>query len=314
MPIHATPLEWGLFLALIFGLLAADLGIVHRHGREAGLGESIFWSVLWTALALAFGWWLGATFGKRPGLEFLTGYVVERALSFDNLLLFVVLFRYFAVPRQEQHRVLFWGVLGALATRGLFVGLGSVLLRRFGSLFLLFGAFLVWSGIAVLRDPDKQIEPERSRALRLFRRLMPLSPYHGNRFFVRLDGKLHATPLALTLVAIEATDVVFAVDSIPAVFGITRDPFIVFTSNIFAILGLRALYFPIAALVDRFHYLRYALGLVLAFVGAKMLVQPWYDLSTGLSLGVVLALLAGSIALSLLRPRPASPPPPSPPA
>jgi tellurite resistance protein TerC len=303
----ATPWQWGFFIALILGMLALDLGVVHRKEHRVGLREAVFWSVVWTLIALAFNAWIYLRFGAQPGLEFLTGYVIERSLSFDNIFVFIVIFNYFAVPAEHQHRVLFWGIVGALFSRGLFIGMGTALLTRFEWLILVFGAFLVYTGIKILREKEADVHPEKNPVLRLFQRFVPLtSRYHGKHFYVREGGRLLATPLMLVLVVVEATDVVFAVDSIPAVFGVTRDPFIVFTSNIFAILGLRALYFLLAGLMHKFHYLSYGLGLVLIFVGAKMLLDRWIEIPVELSLGIVLALLAVSMLVSLLRPAAAS--------
>jgi TerC family integral membrane protein len=298
-----TPLEWGAFLLLVVAMLALDLGVVHRKEHRVELKEALLWSALWTLVALAFNLWLYRQYGRRAGLEFLAGYVVERALSFDNIFVFLVLFRYFAVPENLHHRVLFWGILGALVSRGAFVALGTALLARFGWLIFVLGAFLVYTGIKILAHQETEVRPEKNPVLRLFRRFVPLTAgYRGKRFLVRQGERRLATPLLLVLVVVEATDVVFAVDSIPAVFGVTRDPFIVFTSNIFAILGLRALYFLLAGLMHKFRYLSYGLGLVLVFVGAKMLVHPWRDIGIEWSLGVVLLLLAGSVVLSLVRP------------
>jgi len=303
----ASPLQWGFFLALIFAMLALDLGVIHRKEHRVGLREAIVWSLLWTLVALLFNAWIYRRFGAQAGLEFLTGYIIERSLSFDNIFVFVVIFNYFAVPAEHQHRVLFWGILGALVSRGLFIGLGTVLLTRFEWLMLVFGAFLVYTGIKILRGQETEVHPETNPVLRLFRRFVPLTAkYHGRHFFIRRDRRMLATPLMLVLVVLEATDVIFAVDSIPAVFGVTRDPFIVFTSNIFAILGLRALYFLLASLMSRFRFLTYGLGLVLIFVGAKMVIHDWVDVPIHLSLGIVLGVLAAAIVISLLvaRPRP----------
>jgi tellurite resistance protein TerC len=304
-----TPLQWGSFLALVFAMLALDLGVFHRREHRVELREAIVWSVVWTVIALAFNAWIHQRFGVKAGLEFLTGYVIERSLSFDNIFVFLVVLNYFAVPAELQHRVLFWGILGALLSRGLFIGLGIALLTRFEWLILVFGAFLVYTGAKILRGEETEVRPEKNPVLRLFRRFVPMTAqYHGKKFFLRpvLHGKRRtlATPLLLVLVVVEATDVVFAVDSIPAVLGVTRDSFIVFTSNIFAILGLRALYFLLASLVNRFRYLSYGLGLVLIFVGGKMLAERWIKVPVALSLGIVLALLAASILISLLRPPP----------
>jgi tellurite resistance protein TerC len=298
-----SPLQWGVFIVLLLVLLALDLGVVHRKEHRVGLREAVVWSIIWTIIALIFNAWIYYRFGTRPGLEFLTGYIIERSLSFDNIFVFVIIFNYFAVPAEHQHRVLFWGILGALISRGLFIAMGTALLSRFEWLMLVFGAFLVYTGINILRGKETEVHPESNPVLRLFRRFVPLTAsYHGKRFFIRESRRTVATPLMLVLVVVEATDVIFAVDSIPAVLGVTRDPFIVFTSNIFAILGLRALYFLLAGLMHKFQYLSYGLGLVLVFVGGKMLAERWYEIPVQISLGIVLGLLAVSIVVSLLRP------------
>jgi tellurite resistance protein TerC len=298
-----SPLLWGLFLLLVLVLLAFDLGVIHRRVRHISIREAVVWSIVWTLVALAFNFWLASRFGHRAGVEFLTGYVIERSLSFDNIFVFIIILNYFAVPPHLQHRVLFWGILGALVSRGVFIALGAALLTRFHWLILVLGAFLVYTGIKVFRGAEVQVEPAKNPVFRLFQRFVPMTPeYHGKRFFVREGGRHLATPLLLVILVIEASDIVFAVDSIPAVFGVTRDSFIVFTSNIFAILGLRALYFLIAGLMTQFHYLGYGLGAVLAFVGAKMLLQPWYEIPVEGSLAVVLAILALAVVASLLYP------------
>ncbi len=307
-----TPLQWAFFLGFVFVMLALDLGVFHRKSHRIGLREATFWSIFWTLLAFAFNAWVYLQFpaypdatahGSTPGLDFLLGYVIERSLSFDNIFVFIVIFNYFAVPAEHQHRVLFWGILGALISRGLFIAAGAGLLQRFEWIILVFGAFLVWTGFKVLRDPETEVHPERNPVVKLFQRLVPLtSHYAGKHFFVRERGKLFATPLMLVLIVVEATDVVFAVDSIPAIFGVTRDPFIVFTSNIFAILGLRALYFLLAGLMHRFRYLNYGLGVVLMFIGVKMLLHDWVPIPNGWSLAVVLVVLAVAMGASLLRP------------
>ena len=309
-----TPLQWGSFLALIFALLALDLGVFNRKVHRVGLREALAWSLVWIAISLLFNFWVYRRFGPQVGLEFLTGYVIEKSLSFDNIFVFIVIFRYFAVPAEYQHRVLFWGILGALISRGIFIAMGTALLARFSWLIFVFGGFLVYTGIKILSQKETEVHPEKNPVLKLFQRYVPLTPhYHGKRFFIREQGRWLATPLMLVLVVIEATDVVFAVDSIPAIFGVTRDPFIVFTSNIFAILGLRALYFLLAGLMHKFQYLGYGLGLVLVFVGAKMLVHDWVEIPIELSLGIVLAILTAAIVISLLRPaRPEEAPGPPP--
>jgi TerC family integral membrane protein len=308
MEIVGTPLQWGFFFSLILGLLALDLGVFNRREHRVGLREALFWSVVWTIVALIFNYWVHHRFSSLPGLEkigleFLTAYIIERSLSFDNIFVFIVIFNYFAVPAEYQHRVLFWGILGALISRGIFIAMGTALLARFAWLIFVFGGFLVYTGFKILIQKETEVHPERNPVVRAFQRLVPLTGrYHGKRFFVREGGRRLATPLMLVLVVVEATDVVFAVDSIPAVFGVTTNPFIVFTSNIFAILGLRALYFLLAGLMHRFRYLGFGLGLVLIFVGAKMLLHEWVHIPIELSLGIVLAILTLAIVVSLLRP------------
>lgn len=305
-----TPLFWGLFLAGVGVILFLDLGVVNRHAHAIRPREAALWTGFCVSLAFLFAGWLGWRFGSRPALEFVTGYLIEYALSVDNLFVFLVLFRFFAVPARLQHRALFWGILGALVLRATFILTGAALIARFHSLIYLFGAFLLVTGVRLLVTSDEEVHPERNPVLRLARRLLPVtSNYRDQRFFVREGGRLFATPLFLVLLVIEATDVVFAVDSIPAIFGVTRDPFIVFTSNIFAILGLRALYFLLHDFMGRFHYLKHGLGLVLVFVGLKMVASYWYDLPIALSLGVIATLLAGSVAVSWVLPVPPKPTP-----
>jgi tellurite resistance protein TerC len=298
-----SPLVWAGFLVLVVAMLALDLGVLHRKPRPVGPREALAWSLVWLGVALAFNagvaWWSG----PRQGLEFLTGYLLEKALSVDNLFVFVVLFSYFSVPAAIQHRVLFWGVLGAIVLRAIFIMAGAALLHRFEWIVLVFGGFLLYTGGRLLLERVETIHPERNPLLRLARRFFPVvAEYEGGRFFVVRNGRRHATPLLLVLTAVEGTDLLFAVDSIPAVFAVTRDPFIVFTSNVFAILGLRSLYFLLAGVIDRFRYLKVGLGLVLMFVGAKMLVGPWYQVPTGVSLAIIGALLAGFLLASLARP------------
>ena len=298
-----TPLQWGVFFTLVAIMLALDLGVFHRKERRITLRESVFWSVFWTVLALVFNYWIYYQYGSQPGIEFLTGYVIERSLSFDNIFVFIVIFNYFAVPAQYQHRVLFWGILGALVSRGVFIAMGAALIERFEWMIFVFGAFLVYTGIKILVQKETEVHPEKNPVVKLFQRFVPLTPrYHGKSFFAIEHGRRVATPLMLVLVVIEATDIVFAVDSIPAIFAITRNQFIIFTSNIFAILGLRALYFLLAGLMHKFRYLGFGLGLVLAFIGAKMLTHNWVHIPTSWSLGVVLGILTLAIVASLLRP------------
>jgi tellurite resistance protein TerC len=296
-----TPALWIGFTAFVLVMLALDLGVFHRKAHEVGFREALTWSLVWIGLALAFNAWIFLRFGSAKGLEFLTGYLIEKSLSVDNVFIFVILFSSFAVPKAYQHRVLFWGILGALVMRAAFIAAGAAVLARFHWVIYLFGAFLVVTGFKLLLRKDEEIHPERNPLFRLFRRLVPaVSEYHGAQFTVVRDGRRHATPLLLVLVAIEATDLIFAVDSIPAIFAVTSDPFIVYTSNIFAILGLRALYFLLAGVIGKFHYLKVGLALVLVFIGAKMLLLDVYKIPTAVSLAVVALLLGGSIAASLL--------------
>jgi len=301
------PLLWAGFTVFVLAMLALDLGVFHRKAHAIGTREALGWSVFWIALALVFNLGVGYWFGTERGLEFLTGYLIEKALSVDNIFVFLVLFSYFSVPTEYRHRVLFWGILGAMMFRAIFILTGAALLKAFHWAIYLFGVLLIFTGIKVLRSGREEIHPEQNPVLRLVRRYVPLVPsYHGQRFFVRLNGKLFATPLLLVLVVVEATDIVFAVDSIPAIFAVTRDPFIVYTSNIFAILGLRALFFLIAGVLGRFAYLHFGLGFVLIFVGVKMAASDFVRIPIGISLVVVALLIGSSIVASLLfPPRPA---------
>jgi tellurite resistance protein TerC len=296
-----TPALWAGFTLFILGMLALDLGVFHRKAHEVLLKEALAWSMVWVALALAFNWGVFHWFGPQRGLEFLTGYLIEKALAVDNIFVFLVLFSTFAVPTVYQHRVLFWGILGALVMRAVFILLGAALIARFHWVLYVFGAILVLTGIKLLVQRNAAPHPERNPLFRLFKRLVPsVSGYHGQRFTVVKDGRRYATPLLLVLVAVEATDLVFAVDSIPAIFAVTQDPFIVYTSNIFAILGLRSMYFLLAGIIERFVYLKVGLALVLAFVGVKMLIVELYKIPIAVSLAVVATLLAGSVVVSLL--------------
>ena len=296
---------WVIFNVFVLGMLALDLLVLHRKAHTVSLREALAWSCVWVSLAFLFG--LGVYFvrGGEKALEFLTGYVIEWSLSVDNLFVFLVIFSYFAVPPLYQHRVLFWGILGALVLRAIFIGTGTALLANFHWMIYIFGGFLVFTGIKLLFAGEEKIEPEKNPAVRLVRRFINVTPdYQGQRFFIRKDGTLWATPLLLVLVVVETTDVIFAVDSIPAIFGITLDPFIVYTSNVFAILGLRALFFLLAGVMDMFRYLKVGLSFVLCFVGAKMMIVDFYKISIGVSLGVVAGILGISILASfLVRPK-----------
>jgi tellurite resistance protein TerC len=304
----ATPGLWIGFTLLILLLLTLDLGVFHRHAHAVSLPEALTWSVVWVGVALLFNAGIVVWFGAERGLEFLTGYVVEKALAIDNIFVFMVIFSAFAVPAALQHTVLFWGILGALVLRAVFVMLGAALLQQFHWVMYLFGGFLVLTGIKLLIQRHAEVHPERNPLFGYFRRLVPsVSDYRGARFFVIEAGRRCATPLFMVLVLVEITDVIFAVDSIPAIFAVTTDPFIVYTSNIFAILGLRALYFALAGMLGTFRYLKVGLSLVLVFVGAKMLLIDVYKIPILMSLGVIVVLLASAVVASLLRP-PTQPP------
>lgn len=297
------PLAWAVFGVVIAVMLALDLGVFHRRAHVVRAREAAVWSLVWIGLALLFNLGIYLRSGPDRGVEFFQAYLIEKALSVDNLFVFLAAFSFFAVPEKLQHRVLFWGILGALVTRGVFIAVGAVLLAAFHWVTYIFGVFLVLTGARLLFGGDDEVRPEKNPVLKLFRRFVRTTPdYAGTHFFVREAGKLFATPLLMVLVVIEATDVVFAVDSIPAVFGVTRDVFIVYTSNIFAVLGLRALTFLVARLVQRLRYLKVGLALVLAFVGAKMLIADRYRIPDVVSLLVVAGLIGLSALVSLLAP------------
>ena len=306
-----TPALWAGFLAAVLALLALDLGVFHRHAREVTVAEAGAWSAVWISLALAFNGLVAHWFGAQRGLEFLTGYLIEEALSIDNIFVILVILRYFAVPPELQHRVLFWGILGALVMRLAFILAGTALLARFDWVMYVFGGILVLTAVKLLRERGEQVHPERNPIVRLFRRVVPaVGGYRGSHFLVREEGRLRATPLLLVLVTIEATDLVFAVDSIPAIFAVTRDPFIVYTSNIFAVMGLRSLFFLLAGIMDRFRYLKVGLGLVLLFVGCKMTLSKTFHVPIGISLLVVVLLIGGSVLASFLKAPPRAEPAP----
>jgi tellurite resistance protein TerC len=299
-----SPLLWAGFSAFVLVMLALDLGVFHRKAHALGMREALGWSVVWIALALAFNAGIWLFFGARPALEFFTGYLIEKALSVDNLFVFLVLFSFFAVPPAYQHRVLFFGILGALVMRAVFILVGAAMLQAVHWTIYLFGAILLVTAVKLLLHRGEEIHPERNPVVRLFRRVVPTTTeYHGASFLVREAGRWVATPLLLVLVAVEATDLVFAVDSIPAIFAVTRDPFIVYTSNIFAILGLRALFFLLAGAIGKLHYLKAGLALVLGFVGVKMMITDFYQIPIVLSLSVIVLILIGAAAASLLRDR-----------
>jgi tellurite resistance protein TerC len=298
-----TPIFWTSFIIIILFLLSIDLGLFHRHAREVSVREAFFWSIIWVVLSFTFGVWVYRSFGKQYGLEFYAGYLIEYALSVDNVFVFILIFSYFGVPSKLHHRVLFWGILSALVMRATFIAVGASLISAFHWTIYIFGAFLVFTGAKILRQGDTEVEPERNPIVRIFRRIMPMTTgYESERFFTKHMGKYVATPLALVLVTVETTDLVFATDSIPAIFGVTRDPFIVYTSNVCAILGLRSMYFLLAAVIRRFAYLGTGLGIVLMFIGVKMLISGFYAIPIVASLGIVATILACAVISSLLWP------------
>jgi tellurite resistance protein TerC len=299
-----SPWMWGAFLVFVLAMLALDLGVFHRTAHRVSLKEAATWSAVWVILALGFGALIGKVYGSERGIEFLTGYLIEKALSIDNIFVFVLIFGAFAVPEAYQHRVLFWGILGALIMRAIFVALGAALLAKFHWVLYLFGGFLLLTGVKMLVLRNAAFDPRDNPIFKLFRRFVPaVDTYHGPAFTVVQNGKRYATPLLLVLVAVELTDVIFAVDSVPAIFAVTQDPFLVFTSNIFAILGLRSLYFLLAGVVDKFHHLKVGLSLVLVFVGLKMLVVDLFKVPPFASLGIIALLVGGSVATSLIWPK-----------
>jgi TerC family integral membrane protein len=291
---QSIPLSfWILFNLFVLAMLALDLGVFQRKAHEVKFREALAWSAVWIALAACFAVAVFFWRGRQPALEFSTGYLVELSLSVDNLFVFLLLFRYFKVVGEYQHKVLFWGIVGALIFRGIFIVAGVALLTRFHWIIYVFGAFLVYTGVKLaLSSDDDQVDPERNPVLRWVRKVIPVTPdYVGGKFLVR-DNGLYATPLLLVLIVVETTDLVFAVDSIPAVLAISRDPFIVYTSNVFAILGLRSMYFALAGLMDIFHYLHYGLAVILSFIGVKMLISGFIHIPTGWALAVVVGVLA----------------------
>jgi tellurite resistance protein TerC len=295
---------WAGFIAFVLAMLALDLGVFHREAHEVRPKEAAIWTAVWVALALAFAAGLFLFYGHEVGLTFLTGYIIEESLSVDNIFVIVLIFEFFRVPKMCQHRVLFYGILGALVMRGLFIGLGAVLIAKFHWILYLFGAMLVITGVRMAVKSDDEFDGNDNPIVRFVRRILPLSgEYHGKRFFVVEAGRRMATPLLLVLILVEFTDLIFAVDSIPAIFGVTQDSFLVFTSNIFAVLGLRSLYFLLAAVVDRFHLLKYGLAVILTFVGVKMLGEKYFHINIVLSLSIILGVLGISIAASMIWPR-----------
>ncbi len=307
-------LFWILFNLFVLALLALDLGVFHRQKHVVGFREAIGWTLVWVSLAAGFAvliYFFGHTMvgtQARPNsqlsLEFIAGYLIEQSLSVDNLFVFLLIFRYFRVPRSLQHDVLFWGILGALILRAIFIIAGIALLNRFHWFIYVFGAILIYSGFKLFGQKDAEIKPEANLVLRGFRKLFPLTKdFEGSKFFVRRGLVRYATPLAVVLIVVETTDLLFAADSIPAVLAVTREPFIVYTSNVFAILGLRSLYFALAGMIEVFHFLHYGLSLILIFIGVKMLASSYVQIPIGIALGVVAGVLLVSILLSLLFPK-----------
>ena len=303
---------WLGFNLFVLLLLVLDLGVFHRKAHVVSVREAALWSIVWIALALLFNLGIYLFWGQlvpnssysnsQAALSFFTGYLIEKSLSVDNIFVFVLVFTFFAVPAAYQHRVLFWGILGALLMRGALIAVGAALLKEFHWIIYLFGAFLIFTGIRMALHRDEEMHPERNPLVKLLRRVMPVTEnYEGDHFFVRRAGKLMATPLLLVLILVESTDLIFAVDSIPAIFAVTQEPFIVYTSNVFAILGLRSLYFLLAGVVDKFHYLKLGLSVILVFVGVKMVMVDFYKIPVGLSLGVIASILVIAIIASLIR-------------
>ncbi len=300
---------WIGFNLLILALLALDLGVLHRKSTTVGFREAVVWNIIWVAVALVFWRVVAMVYTPQLGMEYLTGYVIERALSIDNIFVFVVLFKYFAVPPEHQRRVLYWGILGALVMRGALIVAGAALVASFHWVLYLFGAFLVYSGLHLLLADDGPTNPDKNLFVRLAVRWFPVTPVlHGGKFLVRMPDGWHATPLFLVLIVVETTDLVFALDSIPAIFGITRDPFIIYSSNVFAILGLRAMYFLLAALLPRFRYLKHGLSAVLVLVGVRMLAEPWIQLPTAITLLAVCGILGAAVLASIVFPPKDGPP------
>jgi TerC family integral membrane protein len=295
-------LFWIVFNVFVVVMLVLDLAVFHRRPHAVRFREALGFSIMWVALAAAFAVFVYYWRGRATSLEFVTGYLVEESLSVDNLFVFLLIFRYFRVPSQYQHKVLYWGILGALIMRGIFILAGVSLIQRFHWIIYVFGVFLIYTGVQLFRQKEQEIHPEQNPVLKMFRRWMPVTPgYVGGRFLVR-EGGLLATPLLLVLIVVETTDVLFAADSIPAVLAITRDPFIVYTSNVFAILGLRSLYFALAGMMEAFQYLHYGLSAILTFIGVKMLLSSYYPIPTEYALAAVGAVLLISIVVSLLVP------------
>lgn len=301
MIVEITWIHWAAFVLAVILFLALDLGVFHRKAHSVKFKEALMWTGIWFTMAMGFAWGLYALRGQEESLEFVTGYIVELSLSMDNVFVMALIFGYFRVPLAYQHRVLFWGILGALVMRGIMIGVGAALVQQFKWTLMIFGAFLVFSGIKMLFSKEEGVDPEKNVVMRLARKWLPISPvFDKHHFLTTVNGRRMLTPLALVLVMVETTDLVFALDSIPAIFGITTKEFIVFTSNVFAILGLRSLYFVLAGAIEYFRYLKFGLSLVLVFIGAKMLLPLSVHISTPVSLGIVGTILLISMGVSLV--------------
>lgn len=299
----AQYLPWVGFLAVVTFFLLVDLGVFHRRSHIVHWREALAWTIVWISFSLIFCGWIFLSRGPQPALEFLTGYIVEQALSVDNIFVFVVILAYFKVPREQQHRVLYYGILGAILMRGLFICLGAELIHRFDWLIHIFGVILIYTGYKLFKEQEIEVEPERNIILSAARKIIPaVTEFHGQRFFIREAGRWLATPLFFVLISVEITDVIFAVDSIPAIFGVTNDAYIVFTSNICAILGLRSMYFLLAGVIEKLRYLRVGLSVILIFIGIKMVGEDIFEVPIGISLSVVIGILIGSVVISLLHP------------
>ena len=295
---------WVCFIGFVLFMLVLDLGVFHRKSHEIKIKEALIWSAVWISLALIFNYGIYVFLGKEKAIEFLTGYIVEKSLSVDNLFVFIMLFTYFKVDVKHQHKVLFWGILGALVMRAIFIFAGVALINKFHWIIYIFGALLIFTGIKMLFHKEENIDPDRNPLVKLFKKIFPVTEKeHGDKFFVRLNGRTVTTPLFIVLLMVEFTDLIFAVDSIPAILAITNDTFIIFSSNVFAILGLRALYFALAGITKYFYYLKYGLSAILVFVGIKMTIVDFYKVPIVSSLLVISGILIISVVVSVLRPK-----------
>ena len=299
-----TVILWTAFNVFVLGMLALDLGVFHKRSEEITIKNALIWTGVWITLAMGFNLFVYQYFGKQEAIEFFTGYVIEKSLSVDNIFVIIMIFSYFHVPNAYQHKVLFWGILGALVMRVIFIFAGIELIHRFHWLIYIFGGFLIITALRMLFSAEEKLQPERNPVVKLVRRIFPVTPaFEGDNFFVRRYGKLWATPLFVVVIIIETTDLIFAVDSIPAILAITDDPFIVYTSNVFAILGLRSLYFALSGIEKYFHFLKYGLAAILVFVGMKMCISDFYKIPVDASLIIIVSLLVLAVIASLLFPK-----------